>query len=238
MAIRTSDSGKDILKTPSGTHIGRCFCVIDIGTHSDGTYGNAKHKVLIGWELPEIPRADQKPQTIYKRYTLSHNSKAILRADLESWYGQRFDDKQLNAAGGFDLERLINRPALLNVVHSQDGKYANIAAIMPLPKSMPCADLHSETLVFSLDPFKQEDFDGLPAWMQNVITKSEEYQAMIAAAHGGGRTSTLGMTKDQMAGQGHPAFDDVPFGPPGGAAPAPDGRRPNDFDNFEDDIPF
>lgn len=247
MPIRTTDSGKNIPLVPAGMQIGRCVWVIDLGTHTDQHFGKSKHLVLIGWELPELQRSDGNgPQMIFKRYTLSHNAKANLRADLESWYGRQFDDRQLEESGGFDLEKLLGRTCFLNVVHSQDGKYANVAALTPLPKQLSCAAAHNELVAFSLTPWDQEAYDELPPWLQTTIGKSDEYVAMVEAAQSTQRNrSTLGMSPEEM-GRHHDrqrgGGDDDPFGdapPARGSHPnAPPSSGGSDFDRFEDDIPF
>jgi hypothetical protein len=40
--------------TPAGTHIGRCYRVVDLGTQLVEFQGEHKkqHKIMISWELP------------------------------------------------------------------------------------------------------------------------------------------------------------------------------------------
>src|SRR6185369_175718 len=62
--------------------------------------------------------------------------KAKLRKDLEAWRGRIFTFDEL---AGFDLESVIDVPCLLSVVHrqgSKGGKFANVGAVMKLPKGM------------------------------------------------------------------------------------------------------
>src|SRR3990167_9161025 len=123
MAVRTTNAGGgDFEKAPEGMHVARCYKIIDCGTHINPTFGK---KQRLAWIMFELPKALMtkgeyagKPFSIGKRYGLSHNEKATLRYDLESWYGKRFDTAKLDAAGGFDLEKLIGPPAMLNIVHS------------------------------------------------------------------------------------------------------------------------
>src|SRR3972149_5784866 len=130
MGIRTTGGGGNFELAPVGMHLARCYRVIDCGTHPDRNYGKRKRPGYLFWELPNTHRAaSDDPIIIAKRYTLSHHPKAILRLDLESWYGQHFDDKRLDQGGGFDIEKVLGRPALLNVIHSDDGKFANIASV-------------------------------------------------------------------------------------------------------------
>jgi len=82
------------------------------------------------------PAEDRPPYTVSSRYTASLHEKSRLRADLQSWRGRAFSAEELAA---FDLEKLIGVGCLLNVVHTaRNGKqYADIVAIMPLPKQTP-----------------------------------------------------------------------------------------------------
>lgn len=230
MAIRTTDNSSGFELCPAGVHIARACRVIDCGTRVDPTFGKKRRQAWIFWELPKCLRADGKePQLVGKRYTLSHNEKANLRSDLESWYGRHFDDAQLEKAGGFDLERLVGRPALINVVHSKDGKYANVASVMPLPVGMECPPAMTVEVVFGFDPYSPVVFETLSQGMQEYIKGSEEWQLTVNGHQPHGAT----------AGAGAPATDeDNPFGPepvhvPPGSAPGK-----SKFDDMADDIPF
>lgn len=89
-----------------GTYGGRCIWVIDLGTQASD-FG-PKHKVLIGWELPEVQRTfgeRTEPAIVHKFYTASLAEKSNLRRDLELWRGRAFTDAELR---GLDLSRLID----------------------------------------------------------------------------------------------------------------------------------
>lgn len=186
MAIKTSNSGGDFKLAPEGMHVARCFKIIDCGTHLDEKFQKEKR---IGWLFFELPNAlmeanddgKQAPFIIGKRYNLSHNEKAILRLDLENWYGKRFNTADLDKASGFDLERVVGRPALLNVVHSEDGKYANIASINPLAKGMECPAQVNESFVFSLEDVGTDKFTKLSEKMQAFIKECKELRPKKAA---------------------------------------------------------
>lgn len=177
MGTRTSNAS-EFIKAPEGMHIGRCFKIIDCGTHLDKKYGSKKR---IGWLYFELPNAlmpandkgERYPFIVGKRYTLSHNDKAILRQDLESWYGRTFDTAELDKAGGFDLEKVMGRPALLNVMHND--KYVNIKTINPLPQELSCPDPINPPFVFWMpDDFDSERFSKLSEKMKEFIRESFE----------------------------------------------------------------
>lgn len=137
--IATAGSGGgNFTPAPAGTHAAICVDVIDLGI-LEVTFGKqtkSQHKIRVVWQLDEL-RDDGKQYQVSKRYTLSLHEKAGLRKDLESWRGRPFTADELR---GFDVETVISVPALLNVVHapSPDGSkvYANIVALMRLPKGM------------------------------------------------------------------------------------------------------
>lgn len=165
---------------PAGWSIARLFAVIDLGTHFDQKWDKETHLVRLGFELPKTLRADGKPFAIYQRYTLSHHEKSRLRIDLESWYGKKFETKALNDAGGFDLAKLIGRVAFLNITHTEgdNGTFANISAIGPLPDGMTCPDAINPPVVFSLQDFDKAIFDKLTDKTKEQIMQSGEYKVM------------------------------------------------------------
>ena len=187
MAIKTTNAGGDFEKAPEGMRVARCYRIVDCGTHLNPVFGKEQRLAWIYFELPTtmMSKGEQtgKPFIIGKRYGLSHNEKATLRMDLESWYGKKFDTASLDKAGGFDLEKLIGRPALLNIVHSEDGKYANIKSINPLMEGQECPPAINATFVFSLADFNDTKFSKLSEKMQDFISQSKEYKAMISGEH-------------------------------------------------------
>ena len=244
MGIRTTNNSGSFELIPAGMHLARCFRVIDCGTHTDRNFGKRKHTGYLYWELPNTHRSDSdEPMFLAKRYTLSHNGKANLRIDLESWYGQAFDEKRLDEVGGFDLEKLIGRPALLNVVHSADGKFSNVASVNPLPMGMTAPTARLEPLVFAMDPWDQAQFDKLSDAVQTYIKESEEYQAMFygpkEAPGRDGIVPPTGTAPGATIGQPAPK-EDLPYGKPEPSSYRAPSKAPpgSQFQDMDDDIPF
>jgi hypothetical protein len=134
--IATAGENKDFTPAPAGSHQAVCVDVIDKGLVEVTYAGKTKtqHKITVAWQIDER-RDDMKRFLVYKRYTLSLNEKATLRKDLESWRGKAFTrDEEM----GFDVEALIGANCLLNVQHKESGDktYANVTAVMSLPKGM------------------------------------------------------------------------------------------------------
>jgi len=85
--------------------------------------------------------AEDKRFVVTKTYTASLNEKANLRKDLESWRGRPFTVEELQ---GFDLEKVVKAPCMLNLVAqtTKAGKtWTGIAAIMPLAKGAEKLDV-------------------------------------------------------------------------------------------------
>lgn len=187
---------------PAGPTAARCSRLIDLGSHETEFQGKKKwqRKILLTWELAE-QRADGTPFQVSRRFGLSLHEKAALRGFLEAWRGKAFTVEELS---GFDLRKLVNAPCMLNLVHSErDGRqYANISAVMPLPKGMTAPTLSAAPVVFDID-----DSETHPA----LLDLSESLQATIESspewkAHAGGDA------KREPAGEASPDFpDDIPF---------------------------
>lgn len=185
MGLRTKGKASDFEICPEGNKMARCFKIVDLGTHAIPAFDNKEtHQVRIFFELPKTLMKEGElagqPFIVSAQYTLSHHPKANLRLDIESWYGKRFDTKALNDAGGFDLEKLLGRPAYVNIIHSADGEYANIGAITPLPEGMECPPQVYPSFVFSFDDFNATSFAKLSPKMQEFIKKSGEWIRMHA----------------------------------------------------------
>jgi hypothetical protein len=136
MPIMARDKG-NFVPAPAGTHAAVCVDVEDLGlvkiAYADET--SEKHMIYLHWQIDEL-NGEGYPFRVRKRYNLSLHEKATLRKDLESWRGRAFSTEELH---GFDVEVLIGVPALLSVIHNpgrSGGVFANVQAIMRLPKSM------------------------------------------------------------------------------------------------------
>jgi hypothetical protein len=177
--VMPEETGGDFELTPEGSHTATCYRVIDLGTQETSYEGKVKqqHKVLIAWELTEEPMSDGRPHTMQKRYTLSSSEKATLRKDLESWRGRKFTKEEL---GKFNISRLLKVSCMMSVTHTEnEGKtYANVAAVMAMPKGIKGPPLVNEPFHFDLSNFDQATFDKLSDHVKEIIKKSPEYKAL------------------------------------------------------------
>ena len=179
-----SDTQKDFKIAPAGLHMARLYSVIDLGHQSVEWSGETKimHKVVLTFELhgddnegKPLKTDDGKPLIVSKRYTVSLGDQATLRKDLESWA-----NKKMSATDriNFDLKTLLNKFCMVNISHSEDGKYANISGISPIPSALKNAVPNGINPVnhFWLHDYDQAKFDALPKYYREKIMESSEWR--------------------------------------------------------------
>ena len=179
---------------PQGTHIARCYMVVDEGMQ-EGTFG-VKHKIRIGWELPNELMKDGRPFVISKEYTASLHPDSNLAKDLVSWRGKSFTDEEL---AGFDIFKVQGAPCMLTVIYNvKDAKtYANVTSVTAVPKGMVIPIAHNAPQIFSIEEPDEMMFKSLPEWLQKKINRISPNDE-IPPGH--------------PAGGGGPDFDDqIPF---------------------------
>jgi hypothetical protein len=183
-----SDNSKEFKIAPAGLHMARLYSIIDLGHQSVEWAGEAKimHKVVFTWELHGNDDSDQplktddgKPLIVSKRYTVSLGDQARLRQDLEAWSNKKMTAEDRK---NFDLKNLLGKFCMVNITHSEDGKYANISGISPVPSALRNAqpDGINAPLHFWLAEFDQAKYDNLPKYYKEKITESSEWRGQKA----------------------------------------------------------
>ena len=179
-----SDTQKDFKIAPAGLHMARLYSIIDLGHQSVEWSGETKimHKVVLTFELhgddnngKPLKTDDGKPLIVSKRYTVSLGDQATLRKDLESWANKKMSIKDRD---NFDLKTLLNKFCMINITHSEDGKYANISGISPIPSALKNAvpDGINQINHFWLHDYDQAKFDALPKYYREKIMESSEWR--------------------------------------------------------------
>jgi len=144
MGLIAMETKSNFKQVPQGVHLARCYRVIDLGTQIENYKDEKKaaRKIMISWELfgeaedgSPLTTDDGLPLSVSKRYTLSLNDKAILRADLQSWRGKNFTPDELK---GFNVINVIDAYCMVNVIHKESGEktYVNVVGITPLPTAL------------------------------------------------------------------------------------------------------
>ena len=136
-----------------GTYFAVCIGAVDLG-EQETTYNNKTryaNQLQIIFELPsELIEIDgeEQPRQLSRRFSVSLSTKSNLRKFIETWYGKKFTD---DAIREFDTRELLGKPAMLSVVLSEDGNYANIASAAALPKGMEAPKAKSELIDFDVE---------------------------------------------------------------------------------------
>lgn len=178
MALLLTESDNTFEQVPAGTFLSRCYRLIDLGTQKSEWQGEARasKKILLQFEIldPETRMSDGRPFVASKRYTASLNEKAALRKDLESWRGRAFSPEELR---GFDVSKLLGQPCFLSIVHQEKGgrEYANISALMKLPKGIPAPDGINEPLLWDFDKPDWDVYEKLGQRLQAVLEATPEW---------------------------------------------------------------
>jgi hypothetical protein len=176
--VATETGGADFVITPEGQYIGRCYRIVDLGTQTinSAIFGTSeKHQVMISWELigQDDPRMeDGKPFSAHQTYTVSLHEKAKLRKDLEAWRGTKFTTAEL---AGFDISTVLGAYCMIQIVHDETGKFANVQTIMAYKGQKPKP--YNMDLVFDIDKPDMEVFGLLSDNMKAKITNTPEWVA-------------------------------------------------------------
>lgn len=159
---------------PQGQYVARCFKIIDLGTQTAEYMGQTKFqkKVLISWELLDGDHMDDgRPFSATKKYTASLDERGHLRKDLEAWRGKPFTDAELES---FDLTNVLGAYCQLQIVHSEDGKYANVNAIMGFKGEKPKGV--NELVSFDIDNPDMKVFETLGDKLKEQIQAAPEFK--------------------------------------------------------------
>ena len=159
-----------------GVYMAVCVGVIDLGEQYSELYKNYSNKVKFVWALPgETIEVDGKVEErqLSREFSVATKKTSNLRTFLSSWNSKAYSDDEFLE---LDLFEQIGKACMLNVVLNETGEYANVDSIMPIPNGMPAPV--SKTAFFTWDMDKWDDvlFEKLPAWTQDQIKKSTQYQ--------------------------------------------------------------
>lgn len=162
-----------------GTYIAVCIGAVDLGEQETAFNGKTKYvnQIQIIYELPsELIEIDgeEQPRQLSRRFTISLSAKSNLRKFIETWYSKKFTDESIR---DFDTNDFLGKPAMLSVVLSEDGNYANIASAAALPKGMPAPEAKSELIDFDVENWDDAKFGKLPEWLQELVKNSTQYKA-------------------------------------------------------------
>lgn len=166
-----------------GVYISVCVYSIDLGEQLceyKDKGKSYKNQVQLVFELVgETVETDgrQEPRTLSRTFNFSQSKNSGLRKFVQSWLGKTFSD---DAFADFDTNALVGMPAQLSVILNESEEYANIDAIMQLPKGMPTPEATLPLIRFDMEPWDDAAFAQLPDWAQEKVKKSTQYQKLHA----------------------------------------------------------
>ena len=166
---------RDFEKHPVGTVTTVCTKVLDLGTHYNEIKQKNERKLRIDFESTELMKSgdyEGKPFLLINNFNFSMYQNSRLCQFIEAWLGRKFTDQ--NEADDFDLDELLGKTALCNVIHSDDGKWVNIGSIMPVPTGMKAPDAVGEFLNFDCDAPDMKVFEKLSDKVKEKIAASHE----------------------------------------------------------------
>lgn len=209
MGLTAAEKGNaDFELTPEGQYTGRCYRIVDLGTQTiTNSYGTKeKHKVMLSWELignDDPTMEDGKPFSVHGTYTVSLSDQGNLRPLLESWRGKKFTAQELE---GFDLSNVLGVYGIVQVVHDESGKYANVQTIMSYKGEKP-TPVNQNTL-FDIDNPDMKVYESLSDNMKKKIQSAPEWKGSPAMAQATGTKENVHI--DDISGE-QINLDDIPF---------------------------
>ena len=147
---------------PAGPQRLICVDIIDWGVVSSPFSGKERmqHKISLRWQSEHHMKTGKKlPYLVQKRYTFSMHEKASLRLDVNGWRGTPLTDEE---AAVFDLEKLLGRTCFANIAHVKKprGTFAEVVALMPLPRGMAKLTVEGYTRMTERKPGEVHDDHG------------------------------------------------------------------------------
>ena len=159
-----------------GVYMAVCVGVVDLGEQYSEMYKSYSNKVKFVWALPsetiEIEGKTEERQ-LSREFPVATKKNSKLRTFLGGWNSKNYSDEEFMELDLFDQ---IGKACQLNVVLNDTGEYANVESIMPIPKGFSTPTSKTEFFTWDMDAWDDATFEKLPAWTQEQIKKSSQYQ--------------------------------------------------------------
>ncbi|WP_408595131.1 phage replication initiation protein, NGO0469 family [Limnohabitans sp.] len=157
-----------------------CIQVIDLGTQRINATNRdwCARKIMFTWEVVGDQTTEGRThQKVYKAYDMRLTEGSELRQDLQSWFGDEFNESNKR----FDLKSILGKYCLL-ALDSSSG--VEVVGNQSVQKITPLSsDLDQNTLakpltrygIFMTSEPDMDLFDSLPVEIQEQIKNSPEY---------------------------------------------------------------
>lgn len=199
--MKIKDRAKPALPpVPAGQYLAVCVGVYDLGEQYSEKYKNYSPKLMISFDIPSVTievEGKMEPRQLSREFTISGKNNSKLRAFISSWNGVQYSDE---AFGEFDPLTQVGKPAMINVLLNETGEYANIDTIMPMFPGLPAPATTTPFRVWDMDKWDDKAFEDLPAWVQEKIKKSSQYQKSVQYCRGWKKAVQTGSWQYSEAG--------------------------------------
>lgn len=178
--------GKVFELLAAGTYNATLVRILDQGTQkSNNPKFKDTRKVRLYFEVANERTEEGDPFVLFREYNFTNNESSHLMQDLMTWQG-------IKTAAGFNIDTTLGKPAQLSVIHSKDGKYANIKAVIAVPKGtkLPKPITALTSLYLTKDAFDEATFNALSDKMKQKIAGTPEYAEATAPAPSRAKTAT------------------------------------------------
>lgn len=171
---------------PVGTHLARCFQIIEIGTLMETFKGKDPRptpKIRVRFEIPNLTRVfkdgeDPKPYTIEEEYSFYMNERSNLFKLVTGMLGTTLDQEE---AGRFDIRSLIGQTCLLNITHKTNMKgktHDKITSAIQLMAGMAAPPAVNTPKVLTYSSWDEDFFQKLPSFIREKMKTTPEYAAL------------------------------------------------------------
>lgn len=185
MPLTAPKTASNYEPAPAGNHVARLYQIIHVGTVPTEWQGEKRKvaQVRLSFELcnekKEFKEGEgEKPIAISTRFlTFSMGRKANLRKLIEGMLGVSLYDEE---AASFDLEGILGRACLLNVVHTEGTNgvtYANVQGASPLPRGLEAPEMVNEAKLIDINTVDIAAIEELPEFIKEKMYASDEYAA-------------------------------------------------------------
>lgn len=163
---------------PANMYLAHIVGVCDLGEQYSDIYKNYSNKIAFTFEIHgQTHEVGGKTvaRDLSKTMTIAGKAGSKCRSFFDGLMNKVLSDEEYKSLDPFTF---IGMPVQVQVVLTEDGQHNNIAAVTPLPPyitNVPAATL--PTFRWDCDQWNEEAFKELPAWVQERLAKSTQYQS-------------------------------------------------------------
>lgn len=172
----TGGNGGNFAQPPIAQNLhAACFAIASLGDAPQKQFGTDQEvmvpTVFLGFTFGKDDEG--REMTLWKRYRFSYNERASLRKDLEMWRDRDFTDEEIKK---FPLTNVLGKKCTI-CTDTTAGGNPKITKIKP---ERDGNEVEVENpFVYDHDDPKQEHFDELPKFVQDLVQKPAEEESNI-----------------------------------------------------------